>query len=282
MSKNLGDFLSLGRLKSLSGYLVCREIVTRLQGSIECYNPNDYWDVTKLSYKFKEPISKHLNYILDTASFCPSIIHYDGGYNLTYHIKIDNTKLTLIIEGLIIRKKLDGTVVVVSSFESKTYLLVNCGGKKLGLSGSVLDNLTEDLTSNFTKNCINDRDTLKWLCYYHILNSISKKTKINEPIGYTTGAFANDILTRIYVRSEEKKIKYEGEGTYTVNNKIRFTICGKPEVEDECFDFIEETTEQTNKIKYELHGKYQFGLSYISDQADLIKRGLEKILGLSY
>ena len=283
MSKNLENFLSLERLKSLVGGLVGDEVVTRIYGSMEkCIASNGI-----SYYKFKEPISKHLNYNYITGAyiFCPSTIHYGGDYVLRYSLEINDSGDSLpylTIKGEITRMKSASEASIVLSSTYVKVGLFTSGGKSLGLVPATFNDIKNGIVSTLIENCINDKDTLKWFCYYHILNSMSKRTSISKPIGYTTGAFANNILTRIFVRTEEIEMEYDEKGTYIVNNKIRFTICGEPDKEDEHFDFIEETTEDTIKKEYVLSKNGQPDLIYISDQADLIMNGLMKILGISW
>ena len=284
MSKNLENiylegFLSLERLKSLAGSLVGGEVVTRICGSMEkCTTSNGI-----PYYKFKEPTSKHLNYnyITGAYNFCPSTIHYGGDYVLRYSLEINDSGDSLpylTIKGEIIKMIPASDASIILSSTCVKVVLFTSGGKSLGLVHDTFNDIKNGLVSTFIENCINDKDTLKCFCYYHILNSMSKRTSISKPIGYSTGAIANNILTRIFVRTEEIEMKYVEKGTYIVNNKIRFMICN----EDEDYDFIEEATEDTTKRKYVLSKNGQPDLIYISDQADLIMNGLKKILGISW
>ena len=123
MSKNLENFLSLERLKSLVGGLVGGEVVTRIYGSMEkCTTSNGI-----PYYKFKAPISKHLNYITGTYNFCPSTIHYGGGYVLRYSLEINDSGDSLpylTIKGEITRTKSDSEASIVLGSTSLSFTYV--------------------------------------------------------------------------------------------------------------------------------------------------------------
>lgn len=277
MSKDLRDFLSEERIKTVAAVLVCREIMVRVHNSL--YETKEK---EGRIYRFKEPYNKSINYLTDRGALCPSVIHYDEGFSLSYSIRIDNDIDRYRIEGLLLRKESGGKANIISSFSSKIHWLTMYGtNKNRGIPTDDLDTIANELAADFINNCTSDINDLKWLCYTHLLNSISKRTKMVEPVGYITGIFCNDILTRINIRTIKKKIRYKEQGEYLVYDKIRFRISGEPGDKDEIFDYIEETTDVSPKWEYKVHDNEEWGLTYITDQPYLIKNGLKRILGLN-